>query len=60
MKMDPGITGRAIQMTMTDRLWVVIIVAVALVVFNHVAWIGRVEQLREWNGDADGLFLPSE
>ena len=21
MKMDPGITGRAIQMTMTDRLW---------------------------------------
>ena len=58
MKMDPGITGRAIQMTMTDRLWVVIIVAVALVVFNHVAWTGRVEQLRAWNGNVEGSFIP--
>jgi len=45
---------------MTNKIAVIVVLAFALVAFNHVAWIGRVEQLREWNGDADGLFLPSE
>jgi len=58
MKTLLGITGRDIQMT--NKIAVIVVLAFALVAFNHVAWIGRVEQLREWNGDADGLFLPSE
>jgi len=58
MKTLLGITGRAIRMT--NKIAVIVVLAFALVAFNHVAWIGRVEQLREWNGDANGLFLPSE
>lgn len=58
MKTLLGITGRDIQMT--NKIAVIVVLGFALIAFNHVAWIGRVEQLREWNGDADGLFLPSE
>jgi len=52
-------------MTMTDKQWVnkqwviVFVLAVALVAVNHNAWTGRVEQLREWNGGADGVFRTS-
>ena len=59
MKTDLGITGRA-HMTTTDKKWVIVFVlAIALVAVNHNAWTGRVEQLREWNGGADGVFRTS-
>lgn len=59
MKMHLGIIGRVL-MNMTDNRWVIVFVlAVALVAVNHNAWTGRVEQLREWNGGADGVFRTS-
>ena len=57
MKTLLGITGRDIQMT--NKIAVIVVLGFALIAFNHVAWIGRVEQLREWNGGADGVFRTS-
>ena len=40
-------------MTMTDRLWAPTQPSLHWLYLN-VAWTGRVEQLREWNGNVEG------
>ena len=58
MNKGHGITERGIQMK--NKIAIVLLLSFTLIAFNHVAWVGRVEQLREWNGDADGFFYTGE